>query len=604
MTKAKGSIEMSGKAAQQENRGSFIDFELFKNELFSISDEMAVTICRTTYSGVLRDNMDFSTGIADAEGRLVAQGLTLPVHLGSIRTALKAMMDKFAGRIEDGDVFILNDPFEGGMHLPDIFILKPIFFEGALVAFAATTAHHVDVGGQVPGSNSANSTEVFQEGLRIPPLKLFRRGEPDESLWTLLRSNVRLPVQLVGDLRAQLAACEIAQRKVLDLFGRYGSDSSRSYMNEVLDYTERLARAAVRDLPDGDFSFEDWIDDDGMDVGKPIRLFVTVRKRGESVEFDWTGSAPQVKGAINCTLSVTEAASFTALRSVLPGSIPNNDGIFRIIRTTAPAGTIANVVMPGATAARALTGFRMVDCAFGALARMVPDRVFAASDGGNVGVTISGYTPEGERFVYVDFSCGTWGGRPWADGIDGVSNVFVNMASQSVEQIESEHPVEIVGYEFAKDGCGAGKFRGGAPFYRHYRIKVPEAILQIRTDRHTHRPYGLYGGKAGKAGSVCLNPGQDSREIGAKVTIGITKEDEFSYTLPGGGGWGDPLDRDPAAVVRDLRNEIITREAAREEYGVVSMPGIFEVDEKSTLELRASIRGNRPKEVEFVSWGD
>jgi N-methylhydantoinase B len=591
-------------SAAPDRNDSFIDFELFKNELFSIADEMAVTICRTTYSGVLRDNMDFSTGIADAEGRLVAQGLTLPVHLGSIRTALKAMMDKYEGRIEDGDVFVLNDPFEGGMHLPDIFILKPIFYGGTLVAFAATTAHHVDVGGHVPGSNSANSSEVFQEGLRIPPLKLVRRGEPDESLWTLLRSNVRLPVQLLGDVRAQLAACEIAQRKVVALIERYGLESSRGYMNEVLDYTERLARAAVRDLPDGEFSFEDFIDDDGMDVGKPIRLFVTVRKQGELVEFDWTGSAPQVRGAINCTLSVTEAASFTALRSVLPGGIPNNDGIFRIIRTMAPAGSIANVRMPGATAARALTGFRMVDCAFGALARMVPDRVFAASDGGNVGVTIGGFTPEGERFVYVDFSCGTWGGRPWADGVDGISNVFVNMASQSVEQIESEHPIEIVGYEFAQDGCGAGRYRGGAPFYRHYRIKVPEATLQIRTDRHTHRPYGLYGGRAGKPGSVCLNPAGGGEEMGSKVTMRISGEDEFRYVLPGGGGWGDPLDREPAAVIRDLRNEIISRRAAREEYGVVVKEGGLDLDEQATRDLRSAMRLGRPAGTQFVCWGD
>jgi N-methylhydantoinase B len=363
-----------------------------------------------------------------------------------------------------------------------------------------------------------------------------------------------------------------------------------------------LARTAVRELPDGDFSFEDWIDDDGMDVGKPIRLFVTVRKRGETVEFDWTGSAPQVRGAINCTLSVTEAASFTALRSILPGSIPNNDGIFRIIKIMAPAGTIANVKLPGATAARALTGFRMVDCAFGALARMVPERVFAASDGGNVGVTIAGQDADGERFVYVDFLCGTWGGRPWSDGIDGVSNVFVNMASQSVEQIESEHPVEIVAYEFARDGCGAGKFRGGAPFYRHYRIKVPEATLQIRTDRHTHRPYGLYGGKAGKPGSVCLNPGGGGEPIGSKVTMQIGQTDEFRFVLPGGGGWGDPLDRAPAAVIRDLRNEIISREAARDEYGVVLAPGTLELDEKATDELR-STRRSRAGAPEFVNWG-
>lgn len=582
--------------------GGFIEFELFKNELFSIADEMAVTICRTTYSGVLRDNMDFSTGIADAEGRLVAQGLTLPVHLGSIRTALQAVMKKFAGRIEEGDVFVLNDPFEGGMHLPDIFILKPVFAAGKLIAFAATTAHHVDVGGHVPGSNSVNSTEIFQEGLRIPPLKLVAAGQHDEALWALIRSNVRLPVQLCGDLRAQLAACEIAQRKILALVNRYGIDASTVHMREIIDYTERLARAAVKELPDGEFSFEDWIDDDGMDIGQPIRLFVTVRKQGEAVEFDWTGSAPQVKGAINCTLSVTEAASYTALRSILPGGIPNNDGIFRIIKTVAPEGTIANVAMPGACAARALTGFRMVDCAFGALARMVPDRVFAASDGGNVGVTIAGFAPSGERFVYVDFSCGTWGGRPWADGIDGISNIFVNMASQSVEQIESEHPVEILAYEFAQDRCGAGKFRGGAPFYRDYRIKVPNATLQIRADRQTIRAYGLYGGKAGKPGSVSLNSGKGNKTIGSKVTIGVNEGDEFRYVLPGGGGWGDPLDREPAAVLRDVRNEIISPAAARAEYGLVFDEQALVIDHRATATLRGNLRNGGA--TEFVNWGD
>jgi N-methylhydantoinase B len=592
--------------AAREAKGAeaFIDFELFKNELFSIADEMAVTICRTTYSGVLRDNMDFSTGIADAEGRLVAQGLTLPVHLGSIRSALQAVMKKFAGDIRDGDVFILNDPFEGGMHLPDIFILKPIFVDESLLAFAATTAHHVDVGGHVPGSNSVNSTEIFQEGLRIPPLKLVSAGRQDEALWTLIRTNVRLPVQLSGDLRAQLAACEIAQRKVVALVQRYGVDDSVSHMREILDYTERLARAAVGELPDGEYAFEDWIDDDGMDIGQPIRLFVTIRKKGETVEFDWTGSAPQVRGAINCTLSVTEAASYTALRSILPGSIPNNDGVFRVIETTAPAGTIANVAMPGACAARALTGFRMVDCAFGALARMVPDRVFAASDGGNVGVTIAGFDGEGERFVYVDFSCGTWGGRPWADGIDGISNIFVNMASQSVEQIESEHPVEILAYEFAQDRCGAGRFRGGAPFYRDYRIKVPEATLQIRADRQTTRPYGLYGGSAGAPGAVSLRSGGGQREIGSKVTISVREGDEFSYVLPGGGGWGDPLERDPQAVLRDVRNEFVSASAARAQYGVAIDEETLTLDEEGTATLRVRMRGADRQRPEFVNWGD
>lgn len=583
----------------------FISFELFKNSLFSIADEMAVTICRTTYSGVLRDNMDFSTSIADAEGRLVAQGLTLPFHLGSIQVALAVIVKKFGPQMRSGDVYILNDPFDGGMHLPDIFIFKPIFVRNRRIAFAATTAHHIDVGGRVPGSNAADSTEIYQEGLRIPPLKLMDRGKPNETLWALIEKNVRLPVQLFGDLRAQLAACNNAERQFLELIERYGLADAKLYMREVMDYAERLTRAAVSDLPDGEFEFEDWIDDDGIDIGKPIRLFVTIRKRGDAIQFDWTGSAAQVKGAINSTLSVTQAASYTALRSILPGTIPNNDGVFRVVDVTAPSGTVVNVALPGACAARALTGFRMVDCAFGALARMVPDRVFAASDGGNVGLSISGFHGNGERFLHVDFACGTWGARPWADGLEGNSNIFVNMASQSVEMIEAEHPIEVLSYEFVQDGCGAGKYRGGAPFYRDYRLKAESATLQLRADRQTIRPYGLYGGKAGKPGATYFNPRTECRKLPSKVTMELRLGDEFRYVLPGGGGWGDPLERDPNSVMRDVRNGIVSLGVAEREYGVVIDCRSWCVSAEASKALRTHMKSIRPtNNIPFVTWND
>ena len=362
-----------------------IAFELFKNAIFSIADEMALTICRTTYSGVLRDNMDFSTAFADAEGRLVAQGLTLPGHLGSIPTALATVVERFRDDIHPGDVFCLNDPFDGGMHLPDIFVFQPIFHEGRRLAFACTICHHTDVGGRVAGSNASDSTEIYQEGLRIPPLKMFERGKRNETLWTLIESNVRVPVRLAGDLRAQLAACHIAEAAFLDLVEKYGEERVGVYMEAVIDYAERLTRAALSELPDGTWSFEDWIDDDGIDIGKPIRLFVTFTKKGDSMHADWTGSAEQVKGAINNTLSFTKAATYCAVRSILPSGIPNNEGVFRAIEVTAPPGTIANSVLPAACAARGLTGFRMVDCAFGALAQCAPDKVFACSDGGQYG---------------------------------------------------------------------------------------------------------------------------------------------------------------------------------------------------------------------------
>jgi N-methylhydantoinase B len=267
-----------------------IAFELFKNAMFSIADEMALTICRTTYSSVLRDNMDFSTAFADADGKLVAQGLTLPGHLGSIPTALDVVVKKYGDRMVEGDVFILNDPFEGGMHLPDIFIFKPLFWHGERLAFAATICHHTDVGGRVAGSNASDSTEIYQEGLRIGPMYMYRAGEPNETLFQFIDKNVRLPVKVFGDLRAQLAACHIAERQFLELVSRLGPGTVRSYMQEIIDYAERLTRAAVSDLPDGTVSFEDWIDDDGVDYGKPIRLFCTITKQGDRMTVDWARS--------------------------------------------------------------------------------------------------------------------------------------------------------------------------------------------------------------------------------------------------------------------------------------------------------------------------
>ena len=582
-----------------------IDFELFKNALFAAADEMAVTVCRTTYSGVLRDNMDFSTSITDAAGNVVAQGLTLPMHLGSVRTALAAVLARYGNDVREGDVYALNDPFEGGMHLPDVFMFKPVFVDGERVAFACCTAHQADVGGRVPGSNAADSTEIYQEGLRIPPMKLFDRGARNETLWRLIERNVRIPVQVFGDLRAQLAACEIAEREIRARIARHGLDPARAMMREMLDYTERMTRAALAELRDGEYEFEDWIDDDGVDFGKPIRLFVTVRKRGDRIAFDWAGSSPQVKGAINATLSVTQATSFTAIRSLLPADVPNNDGTFRAVEVTAPRGTIANMELPGACAARGLTGFRMLDCAFGALAKMAPDKVCAASDGGNVGISVGGYRADRSPFIYVDFTCGTWGGRPFSDGLEGNANLLANMAAQSAEVSEIENPVEILANELVTDACGAGRFRGGAPFYRDYRMREEEATVQVRSDRQVHRPYGLYGGRPGAPGAVLLNPGEEAKTLPSKVTMTCRRGDVVRWVLPGGGGWGDPLDRDPGRVLRDVRNELVSPAAAERDYGVVVDTGRWTVDEAATARLRAERRAAQTgREIPFVTWDD
>ena len=577
-----------------------IEFELFKNAIFAIGDEMAVTICRTTYSGVLRDNMDFSTALADADGRMVAQGLTLPGHLGSIPAALAVVVERFAGDIGPGDMFIMNDPFDGGMHLPDIFIFQPLFHDGKRVAFAATISHHSDVGGRVPGSNASDSTEIYQEGLRIPPLKLFEGGKRNETMWSIIEKNVRIPIQVLGDLRAQLAACHIAETQFAEILDRYGADKVAVYMEEVIDYAERLTRAAVAELPDGQWSFEDWIDDDGIDLDRPIRLFVTVTKSGDEMVVDWTGSSEQVKGAINSSLSFTVAHSVAAIRSVLPLNIPSNEGVFRVIKVIAPPGTICNMVLPAACAARGLTGFRMGDCMFGALAMMLPERVCAASDGGNTGVSIGGYDDDRQPYIYVDFSCGTHGGRPWADGLQGNSNMFANMASQSIEVIETEQPMQILAYEFVADRAGPGKFRGGAPFRRDYKFLEREAVLQVRSDRRKFRPFGLYGGYPGQPSANTMNPDGENRAMESKITMNIERGTVFRHELAGGGGWGDPLDRDPNSVLTDVRNELVSVAAALADYGVAVNTATWTIDGTATEAQQAKLRADRPAETPTI----
>src|SRR4051812_2230395 len=581
-----------------------IEFELFKNALFGAADEMALTVFRTTYSGVLKDNMDYSTALFDGDGTLVAQGLTLPGHLGSMPTAIASVKSAFASRIHAGDIFILNDPFRGGMHLPDVFVFKPIFRERTCIAWAAAVCHHTDVGGRVPGSNASDSTEIYQEGLRIPPLKLYDRGERNDTLFGLIESNVRVPIKVFGDLRAQLAACHIAEQALSELAARYGEAKLAQYMTELAVYAERMTPAALSDLPAGISVFLDNIDVNGIVVGRPIPLKVAITKEGDRIAVDWTGSSPQVKGAINNTLSYTKSASYCAIRSILPQNIPTNEGVFRAISVTAPEGTIANMVLPGACAARGLTGFRMVDCMFGALAKMLPDQVFAASDGGNTGVSIGGWHRDRTPFIYVDFTCCAWGARPYADGLDGNSHIYANMASQPIEVTESEQPLQITAYEFIQDAMGPGKFRGGAPFRREYRLLADEAILQVRSDRHAFRPFGLYGGGPGRPSMNWLNPDQNPEPLASKLTMTMKRGDLFRHEVAGGGGWGDPLTRDPALVLRDVLNEFVSPDAAREDYGVVLTGEPHQVEDAATAALREAMRarrGDRP--VPTYDWG-
>ncbi|MDB5638443.1 MAG: 5-oxoprolinase [Bradyrhizobium sp.] len=570
------------------------ELELFRNALLSVADEMALTVQRTTYSAVLRDNLDYSTGFFDATGRMIAQGFSLPAHLGSMPTALAAVLKRFSSEIRPGDVFALNDPFNGGMHLPDIFIFKPIFFEGKLVAFGGSISHHTDVGGRVAGSNAPDSTEIYQEGVRIPPMRIFDSGTRNETFFELMAANVRVPEMVAGDLRAQLAACHVAEVAFTELCRTYGVEKIEGLVETMLDHSERLARAEIAKLPDGEFSFEDYLDDDGVDMGQPIRLKVSITKRGDRITFDWTGTSPQVRGALNATLSYTQAACYCGLLSVMEGSIANNEGAFRAVEVIAPEGTIANCVLPAATAARGLTGFRMVDTVFGALAKMVPDRVFAASDGGNTNISIGGYDADRKPYIFCDFTCAAWGGRPWADGLDGNSSVFANMAGQSVEVTEAEQPLKVECYELIGDRGGAGTFRGGAPFRRAYRFLGNEATISVRSDRRTIRPYGLYGGYPGAPSmNYMVRDGATPEVMPSKFFDRLRHGDLFIHEVAGAGGWGDPLERDATRVLKDVRNGFVSPQAAESLCGVVLQSGGEVVDEKATLALRAQLKSAR-----------
>lgn len=545
-----------------------VTFEVVKNAFIALADELAITVVRTAHSQVVRDSMDFSTAICDARGRVIAQGLGIPLHLGAIPDAMAALMDRFDDDVNDGDVFILNDPDAGGMHLPDVFVIKPIYVAERLVGYAACVAHYPDVGGRVPGGNAVDSKEIFEEGLQIPPLKLYDRGRLDETLVTLFLRNVRIPDVVRGDLDAQLAACHTGQLGLTRLVERYGADRVQALADELLDYTEVMMRAEIAAIPDGDYAFHDWIDDDGFGSG-PIPISVRLSVVGEELVADFEGSSPQVKSALNATPSFAKSAVYTALKCVVDQDMPSNAGFQRPVHVRVPDGSIMNPRRPAPRAARGLTGFRMLDTVLGALAQALPDAVPAAGDGGATMIAIGGTAPEsGEAFVFVDFMSGGWGARPTLDGVDGVSPFGANLANVPIEEIEQDQPVRVEQYGYAPDSGGPGRWRGCLGVVREFRFLEQTGVLQVRSDRRDHLPYGLAGGGDGTPSMNLLNPGADERVLPTNVTCEIRRGDVFRHVTAGGGGYGPVEQRDPALVREDVLDEKITPGYAERVYGV------------------------------------
>ena len=563
-----------------------ITFELVKNAMFFLVNEMALTLVRASYSGILRDNMDFSTGIADANGEMVAQGLSLPLQYGPMPDAVAAVRARWDGRMEPGDVFILNDPFEGGTHLPDVFFVKPVFDDGRVLCYTCVAGHQVDVGGRIAGSNACDSTEVYAEGLRIPPLKLYEAGRPNHTLFSLIEKNVRVPVKLFGDFRAQIAGLNTGEAGVRDLVARHGAARLARYWAELLDYSERVTRDAIRDLPEGTYTNEDYLDSDGVEPRRvPIRVAVTIK--GDEITCDYAGSSPQVQGAINSTTSMTKSVTYGVIRSILRADIVNNGGFFRPIRVLAPEGSILNAVLPAASAGRGVTLFRQADTLWGALAKAVPERVPAANEGGTTVYSFGGRMGDGHPFVLVEIFGGSWGGRPNSDGIDGVSHPLLNQRNIPGEILEMEHPLRLLHYGFLPDTGGAGRFRGGLSLVRDIKYVGQEPCqIQVRSDRWDTMPFGLGGGEDGTPSYNLLDPGAaGERKLPAMSTAMIHPGQTVRFVTPGAAGFGDPLTRAPERVAADVADGKLSPEYVREHYRVV-VDRVGRLDAEATALLR------------------
>ncbi len=545
-----------------------VTLQIVGNALASMADEMATTICRTAHSTVVRDGMDFSAVVCDGKGRTVAQAVSVPFHLGSIPAAMETLLEHYGDRIRPGDVYVMNDPFDGGMHLQDIFVFKPVHLGDELIGFTCTTAHHGDVGGRLPGSSACDNTEIFQEGIRMPWLRLYAEGEPVEDVFKLIEANVRIPRMTFGDLGAQVAACSVAERALVALAERHGAEPLAELMDALIDYTERLVRQEIASWPDGTASFTDYLGSDGVDVcDVPITAHVTIA--GDEITADLSDSAPMVRGSLNSTRSFVQACVYQAVRSALTVDVPNTAGAFRPIHIVTKPGTIAEVVMPGASSMRGVTGFRVLDAVNGALAQLLPDRVAAAGEGGNTLAIFGAERPDGERFIFYELIVGTWGGTPEADGNDGLTNPASLAANIPVEVAESEYPIVVERYGLVPDSGGAGLHRGGLAVERVWRCLTPRTSLIVRSDRARHAPYGLAGGGPGAlAANVLVHPDGSEEILPPMFSIEIGAGDVYEHRTAGGGGWGDPRQRDPAAVADDVLNEKVSREAARELYGV------------------------------------
>jgi N-methylhydantoinase B len=512
-----------------------IRLEVFKHLFASVAEEMGTVLRRTSYSPNIKERRDFSCALFDAAGQMIAQAAHIPVHLGAMPLSVQAAIAAFD--FTPGDVAILNDPYRGGTHLPDITLVTPIFVEGGLFAFAASRAHHADVGGMSPGSMPI-ARELIQEGVIIPPLKLVEAGRVNQGLLDLLLANVRTPDERWGDLQAQLAANTKGSQRMVELAARYSAAEVQGYMQGLVDYAERMTRRLLAGLPGGVYRFRDWMDDDGVDP-QPAEIAVAITIDGQRATVDFSGTSPQRRGSINAVYAITLSAVLYAFRCLLGDDVPTNSGCLRPIRVIAPEGTLVNARPPAPVAGGNVeTSQRITDVLLGALAQAAPDRIPAASQGTMNNLTIGGWDAARDQpFAYYETIAGGMGARPGKDGADAIHTHMTNTLNTPVEALEYAYPLRVQRYEIRRGSGGAGRWRGGDGVRRDIEL-LADAQVTLLSERRVFAPYGLAGGQPGRPGRNVLIRDSEGQELPGKTTLSAQSGDVISVRTPGGGGWG------------------------------------------------------------------
>jgi N-methylhydantoinase B len=553
-------------------------FEIVKNSLYKIAEEMRVVLAKTAYSPLLKSAGDYSCGVFDARGEMVAQGPDLPIHLGSMPDAVRAVVARFPSDVHDGDVFVHNDPYFGGSHLPDVNVVRPAFHDGDLLGYTCLRAHWPDIGSATPGSYGA-VTQIFGEGLRIPPLRLITRGVLNVDLETLIFANVRTPDERKGDLGAQLAATLRATERLNALAQRYGSVAVIGYMAQVMDYSQRMMRAALMDLPNGEGSFEDFCDGDGIaddatGTDARFRIKLSVQKTADRLIVDFAGTDPQVKGPMNAPLSVTASGVYCGLKTAVDPNnlIPPNSGCWRTIEIRAPSGSVANAEFPAPVVyANHEMSHRVADMIMGALVNFLPEQVMACSQGTSAILTLGGVDPRnGRHYVSYETIKGGFGARPNKDGINCVASGISNTMNTPVEVLEMAFPVRVERYEVNPDSGGAGRYRGGCGARRVWRmLEGADATGALCMERMTSPPFGLRGGSAGAAAVVTLTtPDGVTRSLPSKGAFAAPAGSMIDMLTPGSGGFGWATERNPSSIGRDLLDGYVSASAATRDYGI------------------------------------